>query len=480
MENSAKMTEVKTVRMRYSTTWMDIQIPESATVLKYGTPMFPEIPVHSKPQQAVREALEGPVAADPLLDLAKPGFKVAIAFDDSFKKTEANKYVIPIVIEMLKEAGVREEDIELIAAIGGHRKCMPLELRDELLGPELYRRFCPFEGGTSRIRNHDCTEGNVYLGVSDYGDVVEYDRVVEEADLLIYAGSIKPLGFGGYSGQGVAIGLAGARSLDSLHSYSVYKTREVLNGECDPAKNVYRAHKLAVHRKIEEVTGKRIFYVDTLMGPDHQTVSAYAGYVPELEQREYPDADELFLVDVPQFDIVVSGVPHDLSYDTSDNPGTFGVYSQVLRMARNKPLLREGGVLISLAQCRGIISKHRPADHEALKLFRECYDLEEFFEHSDYFWNHPEYLHAYKHHYAFSPKHSIFMCGDAAHHWKLTRRSIVVGDVLPGLIREHGLTPAPNFDTAFRIALETVGKRNPDILVLPRFHDDPRPVFNVQ
>jgi nickel-dependent lactate racemase len=479
-ERKGKMPGTKTVQMRYSTAWMDIQVPERATVLQYGTPEFPEIPVHPNPQKAVREALRNPIGAEPLSEVVRPGDRIAIAFDDGFKKAEANKYVIPIVIETLGTAGVSEEDIELIAAVGGHRKCLPSELRDELLGRELYHRFCPFDGGASRIRSHDCTEGNVYLGESDYGDLVEYDRVVKEADLVIYAGSIKPLGFGGYSGQGVAIGLAGARSLDSLHSHSVYKTQEVLNGECDPAKNIYRAHKLAVHRRIEQAIGKRIFYVDTLMGPGHQTVSAYAGYVPELEQREYPDADELFLVDVPQFDIVVSGVPYDLSYDTSDNPGTLGVYSQVLRMARNKPLLREGGVLISLAQCRGIISKHRPADHEALQLFRECFDLKEFFEHSDYFWNHPEYLRAYKYHYAFSPKHSIFMCGDAAHHWKLTRKSIVAGDVVPGLIREHGLTPAPDFDTAFRIALDTVGKRNPDILVLPRFHDDPRPVFNVQ
>jgi len=473
------MAGTQTVRMRYSTSWMDIEVPSTATVLEYGSDAFPAIEVHPDPEGAVREALAHPIGAPPLADLARPGQRVAIAFDDTFKSTDANRYVIPVVIDVLTKAGVREEDIELVAAVGGHRKCMPLELREKLLGPELYRRFCPFEGGASRIRNHDCTEGNVYYGVSETGDHVEYDRVVEEADLLIYAGSIKPLGFGGYSGQGVSIGLAGARTLDCLHSHAVYKTREVLNGECDPEKNVYRKHKLAVHKKLEEATGKRVFYVDTLMGPNHQAVKAYAGYVPELEAVEYPDADELFLVDLPQFDIVVNGVPYDLSYDTSDNPGTLGVHSQVLRMARSKPLLRDGGALIGLGQVRGIISKHRPGDHEALELLRDCYDLEGFFEHSDYFWNHPDYLRAYKHHYAFSPKHSIFMCGDAAHHWKLARKSIIVGDVVPGIVREHGLTPAKSFADALRIARETVGKANPDILVLPRFFDDPRPVFRV-
>jgi len=148
-------------------------------------------------------------------------------------------------------------------------------------------------------------------------------------------------------------------------------------------------------------------------------------------------------------------------------------------MARERPLLRDGGVLISVAQCLGVISKHRPADHEALQLFRECFDVEELFMHREHFAHHPEYVRAYKYHYAFSPKHSIMMCGDAAHHWKLTAASIVAGDVVPGLIREHGLTPAPDFPTALKKAVEIVGKKRPDILVLPRFFADPRPVFSV-
>lgn len=472
------MAGFKTVRMQYSTAWMDISVPSNAMVLEYGTPAFPEIAVHPNPRQAVRDALANPIGMEPLPALVKQGDKVVIAFDDGFKKPEPIKYVIPIILEQLREAGVNEEDISLVCAIGGHRKMTPLELRAHL-GEDLYKRFCPFDGGKSRIRNHDCTEGNVHLGATDLGDQVEYDQVLIEADQVIYVGTIFPLGFGGYAGQGVSIGLAGARSLDSLHSHSVYKTKAVLNAEYLPERNIYRKHKLAVHRKVEQEIGKKVFYVDALLGPDHQAVAFYCGHVPELEAKEYPDADKCFLVQIPQFDIVVSGVPHDLSYDTSDNPGTLGVSSQVLRMARNKPLLREGGVLISLSQCKGIISKHRPADHEALRLFRECYDLEEFFSHSDYFWNHPEYLRAYKYHYAFSPKHSIFMCGDAAHHWKLTRKSIVAGDVVPGLIREHGLTPAKDFDRAFEIALDTVGKKHPDILVLPRFFADPRPVFDV-
>jgi len=469
---------MKNVTVQYATGWKDITVPDAATVLQYGTPDYPEIPLHPDPEGAVRHALENPVAMEPLADLVKPGSRVTIAFDDGFKHPLPLKTIMPILLDELNRIGVPDEDIDLVCAIGGHRKCTSFELRD-LLGDEVYRRFCPFDGATSRIRNHDCIDGNVFLGTTEYGDHVEYDHAVIDADQLIYVGTIKPLGFGGYAGQGVAIGLASHRTLDSLHAYSIYKTLDVLNAEYLPEKNVYRRHKLAVHALIEKATGKRIFYVDALVGPGNGIVDVYAGHVPELEQVEYARADKQHLVDVPQFDIVISGVAYDMGYDTSDNPGCLGTLSQVLRMAQNRPLLREGGVLISLAQCRGVISERRPADHEVLRLFRECFDVEELFLHRDHIASNPEYIRAYKHHYAFSPKHSIMMCGDAAHHWKLTAASIVAGNVVPGVIRENGLIPAPDFDAALKIAMRVVGKKDPKMLVLPRFSADPRPVFSV-
>ena len=469
---------MKKVTVQYATTWKDIAVPDSATVLRYGTPEYPEMPLHPNPEEAVRQALAKPVAMEPLGDLLRPDSRITIAFDDGFKHPAPLKTIMPILLDELNRIGVPDENIDLVCAIGGHRKCNTFELRG-LLGDAVYDRFCPFDGGATRIRNHDCIDGNVFLGTTEYGDHVEYDRALVDSDQLIYVGTIKPLGFGGYAGQGVAIGLASHRTLDSLHAYSIYKTPEVLNAEYLPEKSIYRRHKLAVHALIEEATGKRIFYVDALVGPGNRIIDVYAGHVPELEQAEYRRADEHYLVDVPQFDIVVNGIAHDLGYDTSDNPGCLGTLSQVLRMARNQPLLREGGVLISLAQCRGVVSKHRPADHEALRLFRECFDVEELFMHRDHFASNPEYIRAYKHHYAFSPKHSIMMCGDAAHHWKLTAASFVAGDVVPGIIRENGLVPASDFDAALKMALRVVGKENPSILVLPRFFADPRPVFSV-
>ena len=469
----------KKVQMQSSVGYVEISVPASATILQYGDARFPPIPAHPEPERAAREALANPIGAPQLSELVRAGSKITIAFDDPFKSPAPIKITIPAVLEELLRVGVQEKDIDLVCAGGGHRKRTPLEIRD-LLGPEIYDRFCSFDGGASRIRSHDCTQGNVYLGETELGDQVEYDEAVVKSDLVIYAGTIVPQAFGGYAGQGAAIGLAGGRTLDSLHSHAVYKTRDVMNAEYLPEKNRYRQHKMAVHSELEARAGKRVFYIDAIMGNNGDTCAVHAGYAPELEQVQYPMADGFFRISVPQYDLVIVGVPHDLGYDTSDNPATLGNLSQPLRMTRNRPLLREGGVLIALSQCRGIISKHRPADHEALKLFRECFSLEELFVHSEHFWTDPDYLRAYRYDYAFCPKHSIFMCGDASHHWKLARKTIVAGNVVPGIIREHGLTPAPDFDHALSIALDTLNKKDPDILVLPTFFADPKPVFDVQ
>ena len=175
----------KKVTVEYKDIWTEISVPDSAMVLQYGTSEFPEIPVHPEPVKAVSEALENPIGMEKIPDLVKRGSKVTIAFDDPIKHPEPSlRIIIPIVIDELRSAGVSEEDITLLCAIGAHCKLRPSEFRT-LLGSELYNRFRPFDWKDGRLLNQDCLEGNVYLGDTDLGDEVNYNRAVAEADQLI-------------------------------------------------------------------------------------------------------------------------------------------------------------------------------------------------------------------------------------------------------------------------------------------------------
>ena len=61
---------------------------------------------------------------------------------------------------------------------------------------------------------------------------------------------------------------------------------------------------------------------------------------------------------------------------------------------------------------------------------------------------------------------------------KVARQTIFAGEVSPGLIREIGAIPSRDFDEALALGREMVGG-NPDILVLPRYLRDPKPIYEV-
>src|SRR5437899_10258432 len=85
--------------------------------------------------------------------------------------------------------------------------CTPSEAFAAYLGPDVLERF----GG--RVRNHDCEDVDdlVDLGATEFGDVVQVNRHAVESDLLIYVGNVAVNIWGGYSGTGSVVGLAGVR-----------------------------------------------------------------------------------------------------------------------------------------------------------------------------------------------------------------------------------------------------------------------------
>jgi nickel-dependent lactate racemase len=477
------MAKTKNVTIEYHNTWIDISVHENAEIFRYGTPEFPEIPLHANPGQAVRDALDNPTGIERIPELVKRKSKVTIAFDDHLKSpAEALKIIIPVVVDELLKAGVREEDISLLCATGTHCKRRPNELK-ALLGEQIYKRFRPFNWREGKIYNHDCTEGNTYLGETEIGCEVDHDSALLKSDLLIYVGTIFPVSYGGYPGQGIVIGLASQRALKSLHSYDVFRVGGALSGDFRPEKNIYRKHKLAVNEKIEKEIGKKVFYIDAITGPGAKIVNVFAGHAPELEKKTYIEADKYFLTKMSQKDIVVIGLPHDLGYDTSDNPIiSCSAARRAISGWRNKPLLRKSGVIIALAQCTGAISPRRPSDSEAQRLYREQFEGKDLWDYFDSFVNNPEYIYKYRYEYAYSPIHGIMM-GQSPDTLKMVaRQTIFAGDVNPGVIREAGAVPARNFDEALDMAAEIIGKdvKDTDILVFPSYFHEPKPVFEVE
>jgi len=88
----------------------------------------PHIPLDQVAAET-RRAIRNPVGMPPISESVKAGDKVTIVFPDRVKggahPTAHRIVAIPLVLEELRQAGVRKQDIKLICSNGLHRKNTP-------------------------------------------------------------------------------------------------------------------------------------------------------------------------------------------------------------------------------------------------------------------------------------------------------------------------------------------------------------------
>ena len=109
-----------------------------AEAMHYGKTSFPvtlapeEIAAELEPNaveleqksvpELVRDALAHPIDSKPLKELVKPGESVCIIISDVTRRWQSPETYIPIVVEELESAGIRDEDILILSATGTHRR----------------------------------------------------------------------------------------------------------------------------------------------------------------------------------------------------------------------------------------------------------------------------------------------------------------------------------------------------------------------
>ncbi len=467
-----------------------ISVPKNTVV-----PVVPPPALLEKPDVAVKKALEKPVGAPPLFELARKakGKKVVIAHDDLTRPAPPRRIMIPAIMEVLNKAGVKDEDVFLLSASGNHCKWPDTSFR-AYLGDEIYNRFRPM-GSASRLLNHDCHDSRKlkYMGVSELGDYVEYNSLLDEAALFIYCGTVLPSNWGGMTGTGVIIGLASSRSMVSTHGLPVVGHEESCHG--DHRTMLYRKHKEAVMKQIENAIGKRVFYVDAVMGAGAQIAGVFAGYSPEINEPTWKLTERLYAVEVPQADVFVLGVPRVGLYGETSNP-LIGLAAACTppRIWVNKPVLREGGVVISLTRCTGNIDDNAHASYrEVINLFRRCHSSYELQKYEEEFLYREDLIFKYQHCYSYAPIHPFWLFYESQYMLDHASKIIFAGvptseiPIAPpqiegtggaGAARDVGCVPAVDFEQAWSMAEKIVGK-NPTVVACPQFWTTVRPQFHV-
>ena len=275
----------------------------------------------------VREALNNPIGAKPLCELAVDKKTCTIIISDHTRPVPSRDILPPMLSELRK--GNPDIAVTLLVATGFHRPTTTAELEAKL-GAEIAEN--------EKIIVHDAFDpaSNVQIGMLPSGAPLVIDRVAVETDLLISEGFIEPHFFAGFSGgrKSVLPGVCDKTTVLGNHCgefiASPYARTGILEG--NPLhRDMVAAAELA----------KLAFIVNVVINDDKKTVAAFAG-----DFREAHAAGVAFLRPYCE----VQAIPGDIVITSNGGaPLDQNIYQSVKGLTAAEASAKEGAVLIMCA-----------------------------------------------------------------------------------------------------------------------------------
>jgi nickel-dependent lactate racemase len=321
------------VDLDYGRQGLKVNLPDSADVLKtrFQAGLSDET-------QAIKDALQEPIASPPLASLVKPGDMVTIVHTDITRATP-NDRILPVVLEVLIGAGVDDKHITLLNGLGTHRKQTEAELR-QMLGDQVVDHY--------RCLQHDCNDDSnlVSLGKTSQGNPVRINRDYLESDVRILTGFIEPHFFAGFSGGPKAIlpSLAGAESVYSNHSLKMIAHPQAAWG-------ITEGNPIWEEMREVALKTKPTFLFNVALNVRREITAVFAGDMLAAHALgcEYVRQNAMVAVEQP-YDIVIttnSGYPLDQN-----------LYQSVKGMSAASQIVRQGGVIIIATACEDGLPDH--------------------------------------------------------------------------------------------------------------------------
>jgi len=416
-------------------------------------------------------------------------------------RPDIRQTVAEVVLERLDKAGVT--DVHFIAAICLHRRVTPAELK-HMFGPAIFRKYFP-----KQLYNHDAEDpfGNVMLGTTSTGEVVELNRRAVESDLLIYININLVAMDGGH--KSVPVGLATYKSVRHHHnadmllhesSYmdppnsafhrscermgdvaskklNIFTIETTLNGNLFPSmlgflqkrehtwnlrdRLLYHGSRLGMKAMPSSI--RRKMY-QALPAP-YGLTGVNAGQTDLVHAATLRNvADQQDVAIAQQYDVVLVGLPSIGPYNVHSILNPILVYclsaGYFFNFHRNKPLVRKGGVMIIDHPMENKFHMvHHPSYYdffeELLPQTRDPHQLERKFEKS--YAENERYRHLYRFSYAYHGVHPFYMWYWGAHGMAHMGKVIVVSPKSPDAARRVGFDTAPSMSAAIGMARDFTG-----------------------
>lgn len=323
------------VKLSYGRKGLTIELPDEANL----TIIEPEfVPGLKDEREAIISALNSPIGTPPLREMVKPSDTVAVVFSD-LTRPMPNDRVLPVLLEELARAGVPDNHVVLVNALGTHRPQTEDELRN-MLGEAVVSRY--------RIVQHNAWDKNSMLPVGQNlaGRTVFVNRAYLEASVRILTGFIEPHFFAGFSGGPKAV-LPGIADVDSIldnHGASMLASPQATWTVTEG--NPVWEEMLEIARLT-----KPAFLLNVTLNQKRQITGVFAGDMVEAHRAGCDFVRHHAIRPVPEaFDVVItsnSGYPLDLN-----------LYQAVKGMSAAARIVKTGGVIIMAAECWDGIPEH--------------------------------------------------------------------------------------------------------------------------
>ncbi len=273
----------------------------------------------------VERALDNPIGSKNVEDLVKSGQKVCIITSD-ITRPMPSRICLPPLIKRLNSAGIANDNILIVFALGSHRPHTEAEMR-YLVGDDIFDSI-------------ECVDSNpnscIRIGTTSRGTEVDiFDRVVK-SDFVICMGNIEYHYFAGYSGGSKAI-MPGVSTKEAIRqNHKMMVDNEAFAGNINSP----------VRLDIEEA-GALLgidFILNVVLDEHKNIIYACAGDTIMAHRAGCDFLDSLYSVKIKEkADIVV--------VSTGGYPKDQNMYQAQKALDNAKHAVKDGGIIIWLASC---------------------------------------------------------------------------------------------------------------------------------
>lgn len=284
----------------------------------------------SNPEAAILNAIRNPIDSKPLKDIVKRKDKIAFIVNDLTRIANSHVFM-PILVNELNEAGIPDDDMYIVFALGTHRLMTNDEMKTAV-GEEIARRL--------KMYNSDCRDDSAfdYLGTTSRGTEVYVNKLVTGADHVICTGSVVHHFFAGFGGGRKAI-VPGVAAYETVrHNHSMIFDENATLGKLD-GNPIYEDQIEAVKMCPPS------FLLNVVLNEKKEFLKIFAGHYITAHRAACNFVDEVYGTPLKEeADLVIAscgGYPKDIN-----------VYQMQKTMDNAQLAVRKGGIVIMLGECR--------------------------------------------------------------------------------------------------------------------------------